>query len=274
MMRPGDHAEIVKGQARVEPVHDLQNARAHGGDLRVVGDDGVIVDDEINVQLPLCLPFDLVQNLMGNKRVDAVVDLGVDAGKAAARPVIMHHEIVEAENVHVRGHKTRDGAHKRFIRLRAQQRVDGVLHYADARPQNKQRHQKPSPAVDHQPRQPPDHAGKQHRAGRDHVAAAVGSGGDQRGRADLPAELPVKQRHPELQQDRACQHGGGQDGKLHGLRVQDLLNRAFDQLHADHKDHHGHGKAGQVFHPRVAVGVFLVGRPGRQPEAQQRHERA
>ena len=85
----------------------------------------------------------------------------------------MHHEIMEAENVHVRGHKIRDGAHKRFIRLRAQQRVDGVLHYADARPQNKQRHQKPSPAVDHQPRQPPDHAGKQHRAGRNHVAAAA-----------------------------------------------------------------------------------------------------
>lgn len=122
---------------------------------------------------------------MGNKRVDAVVDLGMDAGKAAARPVVMHHEIVEAENVHMRGHKIRDGAHKRFIRLRAQQRVDGVLHYADARPQNKQRHQKPSPAVDHQPRQPPDHAGKQHRAGRDHVAAAVGRGGGQRGGADL-----------------------------------------------------------------------------------------
>ena len=40
MMRPGDYAEIMKGQARVKPVHDLQNARAHGGDLRVVGDDG------------------------------------------------------------------------------------------------------------------------------------------------------------------------------------------------------------------------------------------
>ena len=50
MMLPGDHAEIMKGQARVKPVHNLQNARAHGGDLRVVGNDGVIVDDEINVQ--------------------------------------------------------------------------------------------------------------------------------------------------------------------------------------------------------------------------------
>ena len=42
MMLPGDHAEIMKGQARVKPVHDLKNARAHGGDLRVVGDDAGI----------------------------------------------------------------------------------------------------------------------------------------------------------------------------------------------------------------------------------------
>lgn len=67
-------------------MHDLQNARAHGGDLRVVGDDGVIVDDEINVQLPLCLPLDLVQNLMGNKRVDAVVDLGMTLAKRRPGP--------------------------------------------------------------------------------------------------------------------------------------------------------------------------------------------
>ncbi len=53
------------------------------------------------MQILFCLPFDLVQNLMGNKRVDAVVDLGMDAGKAAAGTVIVHHEVVETQDVYM-----------------------------------------------------------------------------------------------------------------------------------------------------------------------------
>ena len=85
VVQPGDQTEIMKRQARINPMQDRKHPRAHGADLRIVGDDGVIVDDKIDVQRFFRLPLDFVQQLMGDERVDAVVDLGVDAGKAAAR---------------------------------------------------------------------------------------------------------------------------------------------------------------------------------------------
>ena len=84
-MRAGDHTEIVDGQPRVDAAEDLRHARMHGCDLRIVGHDGVVVDDQIDVQIALGLPLDLVEDLMRDERVDAVVKLRVDAGKSGGR---------------------------------------------------------------------------------------------------------------------------------------------------------------------------------------------
>ena len=46
--------------------------------------------------------------------------------------------------------------------------------------------------------------------------------------------------------------------------MQDLADRAFDQLHADDQDQNRHGQARQVFHARMAIGMLVVGRAGGQ----------
>ena len=65
------------------------------------------------------------------------------------------------------------------------------------------------------------------------IVAAVGGSGRQRSGTDFPAEFPVKQRHPEFQQNGNCQHNGSQRRKLYCLRVQNLLERTLDQFCAD-----------------------------------------
>ena len=65
------------------------------------------------------------------------------------------------------------------------------------------------------------------------IVAAVGGSGRQRSGTDFPAEFPVKQRHPEFQQNGNCQHNGSQRRKLYCLREQNLLERTLDQFCAD-----------------------------------------
>ena len=97
------------------------------------------MDDQIDVQIALGLPLDLVEDLMRDERVDAVVKLRVDAGKAAAGAVVVHHQIVDAENAGVRGHKIGDRVDERFVRLRADQGIDRILCNADPGPEDEQR---------------------------------------------------------------------------------------------------------------------------------------
>ena len=167
----------------------------------------------------------------------------------------------------MRGHKTGDRVDERFVRLRADQGIDRILCNADPGPEDEQRDEQPDVSVDLQSRQLPDDAREQDCARRDHVIAAVGG-------ADPPTELPVEDGHPELDQNGTDQNDDDQRRKLHGLRMQDLADRAFDQLHADDQDQNRHGQARQVFHARMAVGMLVVGRAGGQLESNERHDRA
>ena len=268
------HAEIVQRQPRVQLRQNTGNSVADGVKLGVVGHNGIIMNHKVNLHVPLDLALDVVDAFMRRQRVEAVVHLGVGAGKAAAGAVVVDDQVVDAEDVLVARNFLRQLMHQRLIRRLAEQRVDGVARDADARPEDQQRNAKAHIAVHTQPRKVADQAAEQDRCRGDRVVAAVGSGGGECGGMDALAELGVEQRHPELDTDGNCQHDHDQNRKFDRLRVQDLAERAEGQLRADDENERRDHKTGKIFIPAVAVGVLVVGGLRRQLKAEQRYDGA
>ena len=105
------------------------------------------------------------------------------------------------------------------------------------------------------------------------VGQGVGGGGGQGGGADLPGQGPVEGEHPQLHRDRGGQDPRRQGGEGHRLWAEDLPDRGLDQLRPHQQDEHGHHQPGEIFHPSVSEGVFPVGLPAGQPEADQSDHR-
>ena len=163
--------------------------------------------------------------------------------------------------------------HEFRVRRLSQQGREGVLGGLVGRVQDKQRHQQAHPAVDHQPRKLPHQGCHQHGGGRDGVRKAVHCGGAHSRGVDLLPHRPVIIEHIQLHTD-----GYGQDGQHrhrggHLLRMQDLLQGRFPQLHAHKQDQPRHHQTGYVLHAPVSEGMLRVRLASRQAESQQRHQR-
>ena len=230
------------------------------------------MDDEADVVVLLEIPFDVVDDVVALHHVVFRRHLHMYAGKTAAGAVIVHHQVVGAQHAVVAHHLFADVIRQLLAGRLSQQRIDRFLQDAHAAPQNEQRHAKAHPAVQLQPRQARDHARRQHRRRGDHVVAAVHGRGFQRGRADAPAHLFIKGRHPQLHADGEQQHRHGDKAELHGRGGQDLADAGTRQLHADDEDHHRDGQPRQIFDARMAVRVFVVRGLCRKPEAHQRDD--
>ena len=195
MLASAHHAEIVERKARVDGVDNALHALTDGGKLRVVGDDGVVVDDQLDAQLFGHVALDAVDQLMRLEHILPRVQLDVYACKAAAGAVVVDHEVVHAEHLFVRQKFLCDSAHQmlvrrhaeharviaadlvgnavdeRLVRRFAEQRRDGIARNAQPRPEDEQRHKKPRPAVAGNACQLRDGVGEKHRRRGDHVVA-------------------------------------------------------------------------------------------------------
>ena len=115
-------------------------------------------------------------------------------------------------------------------------------------------------------------AGQQSRqqdAGGGGVGQGVGGGGGQGGGLDLPGQPPVEEKHPQLDRHRDRQNSRRQRREGHRLRVDDFVQGGLAQFHPHQEDEHGHHQPGQILHPAVAEGVFLVCFLAGQAEAHQ-----
>ena len=147
MLRAAHHAEVVQRQLRVNGADRLLHKGAHVVELSVVRHDGIIVDDKVHPQLPQGVALDIVEDVVAQQRVLAAVHLGMHAGKALAGTVIVHHEVMDAEDLLMRQDEPGDGLHQLLARRLAKQRADGILRRGPAGPEDEQRHKQADPAV-------------------------------------------------------------------------------------------------------------------------------
>ena len=172
MLASAHHAEIVKRKARVDGVDNALHALTDGGKLRVVGDDGVVVDDQLDAQLFGHVALDAVDQLMRLEHILPRVQLDVYACKAAAGAVVVDDQVVNAEHARViAADLVGNAVDERFVRRFAEQRRDGIARNAQPRPEDEQRHEKPRPAVAGNACQLRDGVGEKHRRRGDHVVA-------------------------------------------------------------------------------------------------------
>ena len=171
------HAKIVDRKLGIDPLENFHHACMNPRQLLVVGDNRVVMNDQLHTEFLSHLPLQLVNSLVRVENILVVIHLHMRACKTPAGSVVVNHEIMDAENLVLREQQICNLPDQMFIRRHAEQRVDGVFRNADAGPQNKKCHAKPGPAVNSGARQLSDHAGYQHRAGRNHVVAAICRGG-------------------------------------------------------------------------------------------------
>ena len=274
MARGNHHAEIVNGQSGIDGCQLAVNEVVHPFQLRVVGDHGIIVNHQMDAMALVAFPFQVVDNLMAQQGVFPAVHFHMDAGEPAAGAVIVNHQVVVAQNLGGGADFVEDLLPQLRAGGLAQQGADGVLSQTKAADEDEHCHRKAHIAVDPQTGHGFHDAAEQHRAGGNHVVAAVGGGGHQRFRLELLAQPSVEQGQPQLHAHGSSQYRCGEPAKGHGLRVENLLEGTFGQFEADEQNHHRHRQAGQVLEPGVAVGVVFVRRLFRQLKAQQRHHGA
>ena len=135
---------VSPGRARI-----VSAPGAHVVELLVVRHDGVIVDDQVHPQLAQGVALDIVEDVVAQQRVLAAVHLGMHAGEALAGTVVVHHEVMDAEDLLMRqdelGRWTAPAP-----RLAGSPSSGLMVSFADgpAGPEDEQRDQQADPAVD------------------------------------------------------------------------------------------------------------------------------
>ena len=129
---------------------------------------------------------------------------------------------------------------------------------ADARPDDERRDQNAHIAVNRQRGETArDHAEYNDR-GRDHIVAAVLTGRDEYRRVDAAAERGVEQPHPQLDEHGDRQNTGQKRGKRDGRRMNDAVERRFEEFEADQQDDERNDQAGDVLRAAVAERMLFV----------------
>ena len=222
----------------------------------------------MHVELAHGVAFDIIDDVVADLGILIGAQLHMHGGEVAARAVIVHQQIVNAQYPVVLQNQAADALQQLAVRLLAQQRRYGFPGDADAGIEDEQRHHQAHPAVHVYVKEAVDQAANQHRRRGDHIVAAVRRCGVQGGGLDHFAQTPVEQRHPQLHQYGTEHDGDRRVGEIHRAGVDDLVHGGAGQLKADHQYHRGHHEAGQVFVAGVTVGMVLIGGALRHVKAQ------
>src|SRR5699024_5584831 len=166
------------------------------------GNDGVVMDGQLQVHLVPDVLLDVVVQVVGVQRVHLGGQLDVQGGELPPPAVVVHHQVMHAQHPRIGQHLFLQLSHQLGGSTLPQQGAKGVLHQAPARPQDKGRHAHAHDAVDDtQAGGLAQHRREQHHAGGNDVVAAVGGGGQQRVGVDGVADGAVKPAEPQLDRD-------------------------------------------------------------------------
>ena len=264
---PRHHTEIMDADLVIDAVD--QGRHPLPGLLRdaVIGDDGVHVDDRLAAQLFPQLLFHVVDLIVELQHVFRGGDLRVDGDHHPAGTVVVDNEVMDTQDALVGHDDVPDLGDKFMGGRRAQQRVQCVLGSVEAGPEDEGGHQDAAPAIDHEAGEMSRQRGDEHRQRGGAVAEGVHGGGIQ-----LFAQPPVIGEHIQLHGNGHAQDGNDHRAELHRLRVQDLLQGGFGQLHTHEQNEHGYRQAGQVLNAAMAEGMLGVRSLARHLEAQHCHK--
>ena len=96
--RPGRHAEVVDGNARVDEFDERGDLGAFAQRQFVVGGDGIHVNDGGGAVAILQLAFDIVDDVVHLQDVSVARHFGVQRNHAAARAVVVDDQVVNTDN--------------------------------------------------------------------------------------------------------------------------------------------------------------------------------
>ena len=244
---------------------------AHVAHLRVVGDDGVVVERHHEPLVVLEVLLDVVEKVVLVKRVPLGRHLHVRARELAAGAVVVDHEVVRPEHAGIAHDLVADVLDVGRVGDLAQKRAHGLPDELHAAPEDESAHGQARPAVEVDVDELRDDGGREDRRRGDDIVSRVHGRGLEGLRGDGAPEAPVERRHPELDRHRAHEHDDHGRPELGGLGAHDLLDGGADQVDADGAYQDGDDEARQVLVAAMAVGVVLVRGPARELEAEQAH---
>ena len=92
-------------------------------------------------------------------------------------------------------------------------------------------------------------------------------------RGDFPGNLPVDEKHPELDRKRRQQEGQGGRCHFDPRRMDQALEGELEKIEPDGDDDDRHDQPRDIFEPSVPERMFVVGRLVGEFEAEQRDDR-
>ena len=160
------------------------------------GGDGVAVQRDVDAHLAFDIVLDGVQDLVVLKGIALAGHFHVCAGKLTAGAVVVHHEVVCAQDLGVRHDPVADFLDELGVGRLSQQRADGVAHQAHAADANEDAHTQACPAIEVKAGRLRNKRCHQDRARGDDVVFGVLRRGDERLRVDAVAQRAVECGHP------------------------------------------------------------------------------
>ena len=194
----------------------------------------------------------------------------MQGGELVSRAVVVHHQIVHSQHAGIGEHLLLDVVHQILAGAFAQQRAERIHHKAPAGDQDERRHAYTHQAIQHIPAgHAAQHRCNEHRAGAQHIVAAVRSSGNEGLGADDTPDGAVEAAHPQLDEDGCDQHGHREPAEHHRGGVQHLDHRFLQQRKADAENGHADYQPRQIFIPGMAEGMLCVRGLAGQLEAHQ-----
>ena len=139
----------MHGDALVDGGEDVGNRVAELVHTGVAGDHGVHVDGRDTTELLAEAVLEVIDDIVKLENVAFRGNLRVKGDDAAAGAVVMHHQVVNAEDCGVKGkHQLLDAVHVLLLRRLPEKRVDDLLRGADARKENEAAHKDTCVTVD------------------------------------------------------------------------------------------------------------------------------
>ena len=192
------------------------------------GGDGVAVQCDCDAHLALDVVLDGVQNLVVLKCVALAGHLHVGAGKLTTGAVVVHHEVVCAQDLRIGHDLVADCLDELGVGRLPQQRADGVAHQAHAADADEDTHAQACPAIEVKAGRLRNKRRHQDRARGDDVVFGVLRRGDERFGVDAIAQRAVERCHPELNEHGRSQCRKGNKRVSGGRGLDDLGDRLED----------------------------------------------
>ena len=231
------------------------------------------MQSELDRQRQRHLPLRPFQRIVNLHRIAVGIHLGVGSCKIPAGTVVVQDQVMNAADVGIFQHLALQLLDQLAVRALAEQRIDRVAHHLDAAENDQHRHRDTRVTVRREAGETRHRRRRQHHGGGQNIAQAVERRRLQHGGVDLFPQFAVEEEHPELHRNRQRDRQHPPVGNHRFNRVKNPLRRTLEEVDADRDDDYRDHQPGHIFEPAVAEGMFIVGRFGRHPEADQGHHR-